>query len=199
MAGKLKTTIKKTPRVIIGVPCQDMMKSSTAHSIGCLAIGDPTIVDFLIYKGCDIVSSRTWLVKEAIRKGGTHLLFVDSDMIFPSFALKQLLSHEKEVISVNYNKRKFPLEKVTAPLEEESETELYKAKGLGTGFMLIDLSIFTNPDRPLGLPWFNFGRGAEGQLVLGEDTWFVNTVREAGYDAWIDPTIKVFHSGEYNY
>ena len=182
-------------KIIIGMACQDIMRTSTAHAIGCAIIRDPTIIDFLIYKGCDIVSARTWLVKEAIKKEATHLLFVDSDMFFPSTAIKQLLAHEKEIISVEYNRRKFPLEKVTKPLieGEESSTELYKAGVVGTGFMLLDLSIFTD----LALPWFNFGRDKEGALVLGEDAWFVNTARDAGYDVWIDPTIKVRHIGEF--
>ena len=177
--------------------CQDIIHSSTAHAIGCLILENKDIIqDFLIYKGCDIVSARTWLVRQALEKGATHLLFLDSDMLFPSFALKQLLAHRKDIVSVEYNKRKFPLEKVTKPLTEES-TELYPGRVLGTGFMLIDLSIFRNPEKPMKEPWFSFGRDSQGALVLGEDAWFVNTARDAGYESWIDPTIKVFHIGEY--
>ena|SRR3990167_5745308 len=192
---------KNEARIIIGMGCQDIIHSSTAHAIGCAIIGDPKIVDFLIYKGCDIVSARTWLVREAIRLKATHLLFVDSDMAFPPDAIKKLLAHNKEIVSVEYNKRKFPIEKVTKPLVEggESKTELYRGRVLGAGFMLINLSIFTSKLKPMGEPWFNFGRDSQGGLVLGEDAWFVNTARDAGYDSWIDPTIKVQHLGEYGY
>lgn len=189
-----KTTETK---IIIGMACQDIMHSSTAHSIGCAIIGDPTIIDFLVYKGCDIVSARTWLVREALKKDATHLLFVDHDMLFPYDAIKRLVAHKKDIVSVEYHKRKFPLEKVTKPVAEESTTELYEGKVLGTGFMLIDLSIFRNKEKPMGEPWFNFGRDSQGQLALGEDAWFVNTARDAGYESWVDPTIKVRHLGEY--
>lgn len=190
---------EKEVKIIIGMGCEDIMHTSTAHAISCAIIGDPTIKDFLIFKSCDIVSARTWLVKEAIKKGATHLLFVDSDMVFPSDSIRRLLAHDKDIVSVEYNRRKFPLEKVTEPLEERSEDKLYKGRVLGTGLMLINLSIFTNPEKPMGLPWFNFGRDSEGRLVLGEDAWFVNTARDSGYESWIDPTILCGHIGEYTF
>lgn len=191
---------KKNPtKIIIGMGCQDIMASSTAHAISCAIIGDDTIKDFLIYKGCDIVSARTWLVREALKTDATHLLFVDSDVRFGHDAIKRLVAHNKDIVGVEYNKRKFPLEKVTQPLTEASETELYQGKVLGTGLMLINLGIFRNANKPMQEPWFNFGRDSQGRLVLGEDAWFVNTARDAGYESWIDPTIKVAHLGEYAY
>lgn len=190
---------KNEPKIIIGMACQDIIHSSTAHAIACAIIGDPTIKDFLIHKGCDIVSGRTWLVREALKKDATHLLFVDSDMVFPHDAIKRLLAHKKDIVSVEYNKRKFPLQKVTQPLTEASETELYQGRVLGMGLMLINLDIFRNPNKPMKEPWFNFGRDSQGQLVFGEDAWFVHSARDAGYESWIDPAIKVVHLGEYPY
>jgi hypothetical protein len=193
--GKNKEQNKK---VIIAVPCADAstMKARTAHSIGCTIISAPNLVtDFLLRISCDVVSSRTWLVNEAIKRGGTHILFVDSDMVFPDEALTQLLAREKEIVGVEYNKREFPIKGVFEPMTERSETELYEAKHLGTGLLLIDLSIFEK----LQGPWFNFGRDSQGSLALGEDVWFCNTARDAGYKVWIDPTIKVGHCGEYIY
>ena len=189
----------KTAKIIIGMGCQDIIHTSTAHAIGCAIIGNPNIVDFLVYKGCDIVSARTWLVRQALKAEATHLLFVDSDIMFPPDAIDRLLAHNKDIVGVEYNKRKFPLEKVSKPLTEESATELYQGKVLGTGLMLINLDIFRKKNHPMKEPWFNFGRDSQGQLVLGEDAWFVYTARDAGYESWIDPTIKVGHLGEYMY
>lgn len=187
----------KEPKIIIAVPCADAatMKARTAHSIGCNIITSASkITDFLLRISCDVVSSRTWLVNEAIKRGGTHILFVDSDMVFPDDTVDKLLAHGKEIVGVEYNKREFPLKGVFEPLEEKAD-ELYKAKHLGTGLVLIDLSIF---EKMTG-PWFNFGRDSQGNLALGEDVWFCNTARDAGYDVWIDPTIKIGHCGEYIY
>ena len=98
-------------KVIIALPCTDsaVMRAHTAHSIGCAIIGsEGVVIDFLLRLSCDIVSSRTWLVNEAIKKGATHILFIDSDMLFPENTLRQLLSHKKEIVGVEYNKREFP-------------------------------------------------------------------------------------------
>ena len=201
---------KQNIKVIIGVPCSDSasMKAKTAHAIGAMIIKSKgLVVDFLLRQSADIVSNRAHLVAQAIAKGGTHLLFIDSDMWFPPETLQQLLAHKKEVVGARYNKRQFPLTDVSKPLTEVSDTELYKAAHLGLGVTLIDLSIFTgeNPlggkseKYPEGVPWFMFGREIEGGLMTGEDVWFCSVVRDSGRDVWIDPTLKVRHCGEYMY
>ena len=191
----------KKIKVAIALASEDIMHTSTAQAIGCAIIAEPRIVDFLVYKGCDIASARTQLVKKALEKEMTHLCFVDSDMFFPSEAITKLLAHKKEIVGCEYNKRQFPLEKVTQPLVEggESKTELYQARAAGCGLLLIDLSIFTNKDKPMGTPYFNFGRDREGKLVTGEDIWFISIARDSGYNTWIDPTILTKHLGEFPY
>jgi hypothetical protein len=190
---------KSKTKVIIGMPCTETVKAKTAHAVGCLAIGNPDIIDFLMIQSCDLSSSRMWLVKEAKKRGATHLLFVDSDMVFPEDTLRRLLAANKDIIGVEYHKRKFPLQTVSAymPDVEKSETEPFKVGIAGTGVMLIKLDIFDNPK--MDKNWFSFGRNAEGENVIGEDGWFCNTARAAGYDIWVDPTIKVYHAGEYLY
>lgn len=193
----------KDIKVVIGVPVADSasMKALTAHAIGSTILKSKAkVIDFILRISCDIVSNRTFLVNEAIKNGGTHLLFIDADMVFPTDALDQLLAHNKEIVGVEYNKRKFPLERVCKALDQE-DTKLYKGKYSGMGLMLIDLSIFDKEwvDSETGrkLPWFNFGRDSQGALVMGEDAFFSNAAREMGYDTWIDPTIPVKHCGDY--
>lgn len=189
---------KKDAKVVIAVPCADAsyMKARTAASIAHTIISsEGKVIDMLLRISCDIVSSRTWLVLEAIKRGATHILFVDSDMVFPEDTLNRLLAHNKPIVGVEYNKREFPLKGVQEALEERSDTAIYKAKHVGTGMLLIDLTVFAK----LQGSWFNFGRDSQGALVLGEDVWFCNTARDAGYDVWVDPTIKMGHAGEYIY
>lgn len=197
---------KQNTNVVIAVPCSDSeaMKALTAQAIGGAIIGAKGLVsDMILRRSCDIVSNRTWLVNQAIKSGASHILFVDCDMLFPHDVISTLLAHKKEIVGVEYNKREFPLKGVQEAMDDEdydpndeaSKSKLYKAKHAGTGLLLIDLSIF---EKMKG-PWFNFGRDSQGALVLGEDVWFCNTARDAGFDTWIDPSIKVGHMGEYIY
>lgn len=188
------------------MPCTDIVRARTAHAIGCLIIGSKgVVVDFLLRQSCEIASARTWLVQQALEKGATHLLFVDSDICpFGEDTILKMVALKKPIVAAEYNMRKFPLEPVFKPLEGRSETEPYKARYAGTGLMLIDLAMFKDPKfgvRENGekVPWFSFGRDSQGALALGEDAWFCSMAREFGYDTWIDPTIKVAHVGEYLY
>jgi len=191
---------QKEIRVVVGLPSTEMMKAKTAHAIGAMLLHSADkVIDFLLIQSCDIASSRTWLAKQAVEKNATHLLFIDSDMLFPSDVLDQLLAREKDIIGVEYNKRKFPLETVTAydPAVEKSETEPFKVGIAGTGIMLINTDVFKNPN--MDPNWFSFGRNAEGKNVIGEDGWFCFEARKAGYEIYVDPFIKVLHLGEYGF
>jgi hypothetical protein len=184
------------PRVHIGIGCQENVKAKTLGSIMGVLITSPSVVTgYSMRQGGDIVSARTFCVQDAIEKKATHIFFVDSDMQFPPDTLEKLLAHKKEIVTVEYNRRKLPAESVTTPQSERSEKELYKAHNIGGGCLLIDLKVFEQ----IAKPWFNFGRNSNGELVIGEDTWFANTARDAGIDSWIDPTIPVKHIGEYLY
>ncbi len=192
-------TKPKKARVMIAVPCTNFMDAKTAHSIGGAIIkGEGMVVDFIIRQSCEISSARSWLIQEALQKQLTHILFVDSDMYLPSDIIPRLVKREKDIIGVEYPKRKFPIETIGAPLTERTEDKPYEAGYAGTGCMLIDLSIFKNPEKPFPQPWFSFAtRG--GELIMGEDVFFCNMARQAGYEVWIDPTIKVGHVGEFIY
>jgi len=197
----------KDIKIVVAVPSSDAggMNVLTAQCIGAAIIeAGGLVIDYIVRRSCDIVSNRTWLVNEAMRVGGTHILFVDCDMLFPPSVIKTMLAHGKEIVGVEYPGRTFPIKGVFEPLTERSETELYKAKYTGMGLMLIDLSIFSDPKFGIGVdgkksPWFSFGRDSQGNLVMGEDAWFSNVARDAGYDTWLDPTIQMYHLGEYGY
>jgi hypothetical protein len=203
-------------KVIISIACNDTIKSKTASALVQALHNCEFEYDFIISQGCDLIGSRTRLVREAIKRGGTHMLFVDHDMYFPPVThedgskenpISRLLSHKKDVVGVPYNFRQLPLRTTAIPLgtepvdgkyvvtPEELPKELFKVQGLGTGFLLINLSVFDKIEKP----WFQFGRTEDGELLYGEDTWLVHQCMKAGIDFWADPLLQVKHLGEFSY
>ena len=97
----------------------------------------------------------------------------------------------------------FTVNVLIEPIADESETEIFTVKHVGTGLMLIDLSIFkeewTDPQNGKKVPFFNFGRDSQGNLVMGEDIWFCMAAQDMGHDIWVDPSLQIGHLGEYIY
>lgn len=180
----------------IGIACQDTVYARTMASIAFNIIASRGIVtDVLMRQGSDITSARTWIIQKALDDGATHVLFVDHDMVFPPNALDTLLKDDKDIVGVEYFKRKFPKEPTYKPIDNIEKDELYKATYVGTGLMLVNLKIFEKMTKP----WFLFGRDSNGQPIIGEDVWFCKTAQDCGYEVWIDPTIKTGHLGTYMY
>ncbi len=189
--------IPENTRVIIALPCQNTVQARCAFSLVHAVRNVDFDVDMIMRMGCDIIGSRVWLVKRAREMGGTHILFVDDDMFFAANKenpIEMLLAHDKDIVGVPYNFRQFPLKSTAVPLTDITPTDqLFKCKALGTGFLLIKLSVFDK----IPEPWFQFGRAASGDLVYGEDAFFCQEAQKAGFDVWADPKVNVNHIGEF--
>ena len=73
-------------------------------------------------------------------------------------------------------------------------SELFKASGTGTGFMLIKTKVFDKLKKPYFVAWED-----EDGNHHTEDIEFCINARKAGFDVWISPTIKIGHIGTYEY
>jgi GT2 family glycosyltransferase len=138
-------------------------------------------------------------------------MFIDSDMVFPPEGIAKLISRGKSVIGADYNYKYSPKRSVTnidpSKLQENQMVEdpkwpghkflnpenrpqePFEVRAVGTGFMLIDTSVL----KKIPKPWFWFDR-KDGYL-LGEDVWFCDRAKEAGFSIWCDPTIPMEHIG----
>ena len=184
-------------KLAVATPSMGTIKTKTVESLIKLFKKYPDAI-FLSHEGSVLHHMRERLVKKAIELDCTHLLFIDSDMVFEVEALQRLLEANKDVIGANYNRRILPLES-TANLKLKTNGSAYEnlreADSVGTGFMLIKLSIFDF----LPEPWFFWESNGDGDLVRGEDYWFCKLARSKGFDVWCDLSIKVLHEGSYLY
>jgi hypothetical protein len=196
---------KKKPKVILALAVQDTVKSKLLLSLIVALREADYDYDVAVSMGADLIGSRTRLVNQAKKLGGTHMLFLDHDMFLmpsPNMAGKMVdpitraLSHDKDVVGAPYHFRSLPLKTTSTPLSDMSDKKgLYRAQGLGTGFMLIKMSVFDKIEKP----WFQFGRNAESELVYGEDWFFCQQCIKAGIEIWCDGGLNIKHTGDYDY
>lgn len=185
-------------RIVIGIPNNGQIRTRTVFALTRMLKGLDVDYDVLTHESCYIHVNRERLVQRAREGGYSHILFLDSDMYFEKDALSRLLAHDKDIIGADYNYRELPLRSIMKTEDRhgnkiyEKHDNLVKCAGLGTGFLLIKLSVFDKLEEPY---FFYENEGSE--IIQGDDIWFCNRALEAGFDIWCDTSIKIWHLGEY--
>jgi len=187
------------PRLAVGIPWQQEMMWST-FLFDFWATDIPRDARLIRGNRMDVPQSRNTIVREAQAWGATELLFMDVDQNFPGDVLARLRSHDKEVVSGWSPLRKQP----HFPLVYKKDAGQYrpipprgvlqKVDGFGFGCVLIRMEVF---EKVKG-PWFEqefFPNDHEraGELKTGHDLNFCRMAQEAGFDLWVDNTVKCGH------
>jgi len=182
----------------IGMTTAGLIKSQTAFSLTNMLIKNRDLEFKMIFKEGPIIPMNREVIAEiAQQMGCSHLLFVDSDMVFPTDAVQKLLEHDKDIIGVNYNMRQLtPQSTVKTKPGETVSLKLSECAGVATGFMLVKMEVFEKVKKP----WFHVGideTDTTGKTLEGHDYRFCRLAREAGYTVWYDGTIGIGHIGDY--
>lgn len=187
------------PHIFIALTGQRLVFSGTVMSLLGLVGSKPVDMSVHMEMGCDIASMRNRIVMAAREKNATHILFVDYDMSFDTKAVIKLLEEDKDIIGAAYNRRADPPVSTAIPEGKEdagSPDDLpkgpFKAEALGTGLMLIKMSVFDI----LTSPWFMWGYKPDGTMLYGEDTYFCQMAKKAGLEVYAYPGLNVKHIGE---
>lgn len=130
----------------------------------------------------------------------THIFFLDADMIFEPDYIQRLIDHNLDIVGANYSEKKLPLSSTIKINGEhvlmiDHPDKPFKVDGLGSGFMLVKMSVF-NKLKP---PYFYAPMGEDINDFTTEDYYFCQQAKKAGFDAWCDPSLKVRHMGDYLY
>lgn len=185
-------------RIVIGIPHQGTVKAPTVLSLVGLVGQSPHPVMLAMHEGPFIQENRTKIVHTAIKADATHVFFLDSDIQCPDDTLNRLLAHDLPIVGAMYNTRQTPSVN-TVKMEVETAgadlpTELFECHAMGAGCLLIRMEVFAKI-KSQGWQWFAV-RDDDGIVVTGEDVWFCERARAAGYAIHCDPTIKVVHVGD---
>lgn len=196
---------KKTKLAVL-IPCRDMLHSHHAFSLA-------EMVKLNTQKGIDthvvmeastvLLTQRTRLALEAQNIGAEYMLWLDSDIVFPSTTALRLMSHNEDIVACNYIRRSKPYQGVAYPkiwdwqnpLPFEPSNTLVPVEGVGMGCMLMKTKILDK----MPLPWFEFHYTQESHDYLGEDMIFCQKMAQAGYQVKIDTllSMELHHLGTF--
>jgi len=207
------------PKLFIGLPVYHALDPQFAQCLINLHL-DPPTDEFLVGPniGDSLVSrSRNTITANFLDTDATHLLWLDSDLIFSPAHVKRLLAHSVELVGGFYPKKsQGPLEWVCNALDGEFRPPrpdgLQEIKFAGTGFLLIARTVFEQMIAGFGSQigyradttgrqeydfWtvgvHEYPDGA--RRYLSEDWFFCQRWRDLGGTVWGDTRVICKHIG----
>lgn len=191
-----------TSKVLIAVPTAAEIHAMTAMTCHELAKKPDRSFIALIGRPVDYVRNcimRLWRDKFPAY---SHLLMVDSDTVLPLDAVETLLALDTTVatgcyplmyndgprwalseLSGRQDRGRYKLLKDLPSLDTPFEVE-----GCGAGCLMLRRDIFEH----VQYPWFRWIEQEDG-LLIGEDFYFCDRVREAGLTIIADPRVLCRH------
>lgn len=207
-----------TPKVFVALPVYGWVPMQFANCLEALFRNPPCEMMRRSICGDSLVSrARNTLTAEFLRSDCTHLLFIDSDLIFSPDQVARLLSHDKEVAAGFYPKKQDGALRwvCNANLDETEADEngLQEVRYMGTGFLMVKREVFTkmlsefrremeyNPDHaPHRTEWdfwavgpYKFDNGLT--RYLSEDWYFCQRWLDMGGKVFADTRIICRHIG----
>lgn len=170
------------------------MEAQTAWDLAALSRHNPHAA-ILRGVGGSLQDRRHSAVNNSLNSGFDKIVFIDSDMRFPANVIGWLLSIKGDVVAANY-KRRHENSWVAATQESVVSSDgrhgIQEVDYIGLGCAMIDLRIF----RALPKPWFDMPWA--GECHVGEDRFFCDQARKAGYKIFIDHDLSqnIGHIGE---
>jgi hypothetical protein len=150
--------------------------------------------------------ARNWIVEKFLETKATHLLFLDSDQVFPPETVERLLSHKKLVVGCLYFHRQPPYqphayrwsetgkmrtgEPMIEAIEVTAEDQgLIQVDAIGTGGLMVARRVYADIIEP---PWFEYGGQEES-----EDVTFCRKLEKVGVPVFVDCGCESGHLTEF--
>lgn len=187
-------------KLMIAIPTYDYMHFQFVQCLTKLIRRlDADGIDFeVIYQGGTLVYvGRDKLAKMAIDQGYTHILWLDSDMIFNEDLLENLMLSGKSFVTGIAHARRAPhvscIFNEIWPAVDRWEGHDYpkgtfKIGGCGFACVLMETKVAEKVYTINGTAFFPMKE-------LGEDLAFCKRARDAGIELWAEPRVWLGHIG----
>ena len=189
----------KPVKLMIAVPCMDYMHCDFVKSLNALTIHlcrEGWNFNVEIHSGTLVYFARNRLASKAINEGYTHILFLDSDMVFDESIVETLMFCGKDFVCGAFQARRSPygscVFKSLVPVERVKEygMEPFRVKGCGMACTLISTEVLRKVQQKYGNC---FDPAVYEGITMGEDTAFCWRADKLGEEIWCDPTARVGH------
>lgn len=191
--------MRKPFRLLIAVPCMDYIHADFVKSLMKLTEhlqreGINHTVEIL--PGTLVYIARDRLACKAINEEFTHILFIDSDMVFDENIVETLQFCGKEFVCGAFVARRTPYGKCVykqlKPLEQVEEWGVapFRVKGCGMACTMIATEILKDVQTKYGTC---FNPEIYGGIKYGEDLAFCWRANETGAEIWCEPTARCGH------
>lgn len=189
-------------KIAICVPSKDTVHAGFSICLALLTAKltrDKIPFEVKFNLGTVIANQRNELVDAAITSGATHILWLDTDMHFPSTVVNTLLSHNKPIVAATYSTRYKPQRSVAFVDQDNIDLRLQKNTGLhqvwavALGCMLIETKVYKDMPKP----WFQYVWNEDTQDLSGEDIYFCNCLQDYDYEVFVDADLsnQIAHLG----
>lgn len=182
-------------KLAIGIPCNfQMVPLAFFESMMLLERPD---FELIMKDAGHIDDMRNDVVLTAQRAGCTHLIMMDTDMIYHPQTITKLLAHNLPIVGALTFRRYPPFDPLMLKqaenykyktIAEWNEGELIEVDATGTGCIMFNMGIFDK----MPFPWFRVRKNPDGS-VIGEDIGFCKDLKEAGYKIFVDTAIPSSH------
>lgn len=188
-------------KLLIAIPCMDTVPVAFMESLVNLARRldrDKVCYEIGIESGTLIYMARDRLASKAVNNGFTHVLWLDSDMVFSDAIVEDLQFCGKSFVSGIAHGRRSPfisclfksldLSALERWKYEDYPADTFKVAGCGMACVLMESKI-------LNEVFLKFNTCFMPLLSYGEDLSFCKRAVSLGYEIWAEPTVRLGHVG----
>lgn len=184
-------------RLMIAVPTNDYVHADFMKSLVNLTAElnrQRIAYKVEIVAGTLVYIARNKLACKAVNEGFTHVLWLDSDMVFHEKIVEDLTDNGKEMICGAFVSRRPPYGACIYSSIERNKIEKVKDFGLtpfrvdGCGFACVLTTV-----ELLQAVLQKYGTTFQPTDYYGEDLAFCWRVKSIGREIWCDPTVRVGH------
>ena len=187
-------------KLLIAIPTVDYIHYSFVESLTKLVshLKDKN-VDFEVFFQADtlIYTARNQITDKAIRGGFTHVLWLDSDIVFDEFLFDKMYETNKSFVTCIIHGRRPPhrpcIFKTLAPAKryespDEYPSSVFEVGACGFGCVLTETNVLLDVKIHSSSPFMP-------TPDLGEDLAFCERATKLGYKIFAEPSIKIGHIG----